>query len=293
MRRLPSLTGIEAFIHVARTGSIKAAADELSLSSPAVSRRVQAIEGHVGRALFERRHQALVLTSEGESLFARIAPLIDSLSDVIEELSSQDRLLRLRLGVLPLYAAQRVIPFMSSLRARHTNLHLDIDTSSHAITRLGEGIDAAIVLARDIDPALYSIELDRDKILAVAALDVAKQITKPEDIRGHTVILHTEMPDTYMAWARAMGMANLEPAAVDYFDSGHLILEAAAQGLGVAFLHEGHFDGAHDKRLARLFDVPVASPYSYWFVCRPRALETKPVKIFHDWLVALRKARLA
>jgi LysR family glycine cleavage system transcriptional activator len=35
----------------------------------------------------------------------------------------------------------------------------------------------------------------------------------------------------------------------------------------------------------RLFDIEVESPYSYWFVCRPRALQTKPVKLFHDWLI--------
>jgi LysR family glycine cleavage system transcriptional activator len=63
------------------------------------------------------------------------------------------------------------------------------------------------------------------------------------------------------------------------------MLEAAAQGLGVAFMHASHFDEAHDPRLVKLFDIEVASPYSYWFVCRPRAMQQKPVKLFHDWLV--------
>ncbi|RZA05483.1 MAG: LysR family transcriptional regulator, partial [Proteobacteria bacterium] len=26
-------------------------------------------------------------------------------------------------------------------------------------------------------------------------------------------------------------------------------------------------------------------PYSYWFVCRPKALDQKPVKLFHDWMI--------
>ncbi|MFN3434804.1 MAG: LysR family transcriptional regulator, partial [Sphingomonas sp.] len=29
----------------------------------------------------------------------------------------------------------------------------------------------------------------------------------------------------------------------------------------------------------------VESPYSYWFVCRPRALQQRPVRMFHDWLI--------
>jgi LysR family glycine cleavage system transcriptional activator len=82
-------------------------------------------------------------------------------------------------------------------------------------------------------------------------------------------------------------MPGLQPLAVDHFDSGQLMLEAAAQGLGVAFMLESHFRNANDDRLVRLFDVEVESPYSYWFACRPRTLENRAVRVFHDWLVRL------
>ena len=52
-----------------------------------------------------------------------------------------------------------------------------------------------------------------------------------------------------------------------------------------AFMLETHFESARDDRLAHLFDIAVESDYSYWFVCRPRALGTRPVRLFHDWLV--------
>ena len=93
------------------------------------------------------------------------------------------------------------------------------------------------------------------------------------------------MPDTFAAWRQRAGLGEVEPLAVDHFDSGALMLEAAAQGLGVAFMHGSHLDDANDPRLVRLFDIEVESPYSYWFVCRPRALQQKPVRVFHDWLV--------
>lgn len=93
------------------------------------------------------------------------------------------------------------------------------------------------------------------------------------------------MPDTFSAWRAAAGLTDLEPLAIDHFDSGALMLEAAAQGLGIAFMHASHFEDAHDDRLVRLFDIPVESPYSYWFACRPRALTQRPVKLFHDWLI--------
>lgn len=288
MRRLPSLSAIEAFITVARAGSIKAAAEELSLSSPAISRRIQALESHIARPLFERRHQALVLTDDGERLLSMVAPALDTLTDAIEGLTSGNNHLRLRLGVLPLYASQRLMPRLAELRALHPNLHLDVDTAAHSISRLGEGIDVAIALAKEIDPNLYAKRLDHDRILAIGARRLTQgphAISKPDQISEMTVILHRDMPDTYDVWRAAVGKPELEPATIDIFDSGQLILEAAAQGLGIAFMHESHFDDAHDDRLTRMFDVEVKSPYSYWLVCRPRALELRQVRLFHDWLL--------
>jgi LysR family transcriptional regulator, glycine cleavage system transcriptional activator len=289
MRRLPSLSGVEAFVAVARTGSVKAAAEELSLSSPALSRRIQSLERHLGKALFERRHQAMVLSADGERLLALIAPAIDQLSDAIESLSSGGDVMRLRLGVLPLFAAQRLMPHLAELREAHPSLHLDIDTAPHAAARLGDGIDAAIVLTRDPDPVLHAERLDRNKVFAISAKHYRNgpgAITRPDQLRELTVIIHRDMPDTFEEWRKAMHLRGLEPAAIDLYDSGQLMLDAAAQGLGVAFMHESHFEDAHDDRLVKLFDVDVESPYSYWFVCRPRALETRPVRVFRDWLVS-------
>ena len=290
MRRLPSLAGVEAFVHVARLGSVKAAAEELALSSPALSRRIQSLERFVGRKLFERRHQAVHLNSDGEKLMHLMSPILDSLTDAIETLTSPNPVMRLRLGVLPLYAQQRLFPHLPALRAQHPSLHLDVDTAAHSVTRLGEGLDVAITLAREIDPSLFARRLDRNKVVAIGArrlLQGPHAITRPEQLSEMTVFIHRDMPETFEEWRLALGIEALEPAAIDHFDSGQLILEAAAQGLGIAFMHESHLDDANDERLVKIFDTDVDSPYSYWFVCRPRALQSQPVKLFHDWLVSL------
>ncbi len=287
MRRLPPLTAIEAFVQVARLGSVKAAAQELALSAPALSRRIQALERFIGRPLFDRRHQAMELNADGERMIAQIAPALDVLSDAVETLTSGD-LQRLRLGVLPLFATQRLFPKLPALRAMYPDLHLDIDTAGHGTTRLGEGLDAAIVLQRDVDPALYARRLDRNTIYVIGArtmVDGPERIVDPAQLRDLTALVHRDIPDTFATWCNAAGLAGLEPRAIDHFDSGALMLEAVAQGLGVAFMHANHFNDAHDPRLTRLFDVEVESPYSYWFVCRPRALQQRPVKLFHDWLI--------
>lgn len=289
MRRLPPLTAIEAFVQVARLGSVKAAAAELALSPPALSRRVQALENFIGKPLFARRHQAMQLNADGERMLALLSPALDGLNDAVEAMTSGAEVLRLRLGVLPLFASQRLFPRLGDLRARHPELHLDIDTMGHGLQRLGDGLDAAIVLERHVDPALYSRRLDRNTVRAIGAASLLAgpdPLVRADQIARHTVLLHRDMTETFNSWRHAAGIDEVEPLAVDHFDSGPLMLEAAAQGLGIAFMHESHFVDAHDPRLARLFDFEVESPYSYWFVCRPRALQTKPVKWFHDWLIA-------
>jgi len=287
---LPPLTAVEAFVQVARLGSVKAAAEELSLSSPALSRRIQALERFLDRVLFDRAPGAMKLNANGERLLAAIAPHISGLGDAIEDFTTDGGVVRLRLGVLPLFASQQLFPHLSELRTLHPELHLDIDTGGHALARLGDGLDAAIVLAREIEPLYYAHRLDRNQVLVIGAksLKVGRDaISKPEDLARATIFLHRDMPETLDAFWQALGRPPVEPLAIDHFDSGQLMLEAAAQGLGVAFMLGSHFDNAHDDRLTPLFDVKVESPYSYWFACRPRALEQRAVRLFHDWLVRL------
>lgn len=276
-------------MQVARLGSVKAAAEELALSTPALSRRVQALERFVGKPLFDRKHQALEINAEGQRLLDNIAPALDVMSKAVEDIQTGGTQLRLRLAVLPLFASQRLFPLLGALRRAHPSLHLDVETTPHAIARLGEGLDAAIVLASEIDPSLYAYELDHDDVYLIASHDMvegANAITRPEQLSSITILVHREMPGSFDAWKEVIGMPELQPAAVDNYDSGPLMLEAAAQGLGVAVMHASHFNQANDPRLHRLFDISVKSPYRYFFVCRPRALQNRAVKIFHDWLIA-------
>jgi len=287
MRRLPPLTAIEAFVQTARLGSVKAAAEALALSSPALTRRVQSLERFIGHPLFDRRHQAVHLNPDGERLLAEIAPSLDALALAMERGTSGAEMMRLRLGVLPLFASQRLMPHLPELRAAHPGLHIDIDTAAHGLARLDEGLDAAITIATEIEPHLYSRRIDTDRVVAIGARSLTEgpnALTDPAQLAGTTIFLHRDLPDTWDYWREATGVADLQPAAIDHFDSGQLILDAAAQGLGVAFMLESHLKEAHDERLVQLFDLKVESPYSYWFACRRSSLTRKPVRIFHDWL---------
>jgi len=288
MRRLPPLRALEAFIRVVRLGSARSAASELGLSPSALSRRISNLESFTGRKLFSRSGQTMKLTEEGRQFYDAVAPHLESLAAAVEAQSENLQLLRLRLGVMPLFGTQRLFPRLNELRRAHPRLHLDIDTGPHLIDRVGDTLDAAIGLMAQPDKSLYSVQLDHNTVHAIANKELVEQLGDKPDIEAlekQTFLLHTDMPLSFDAWKAALGLEKLQPAAIDHYDSGQLILEAAAQGMGIAMMHDDHMARNNDPRLAKLFDVEVQSPYSYWFVCRPADLEARPVRIFHDWLV--------
>ena len=287
-RRLPPLRALEAFVRTVRLGSARAAADELGLSPSALSRRIGNLEEFVGKKLFTRARQAMQLTDDGHTFYEAVNPQLEALARAVESQSENLSVLRLHLGVLPLFGGQRLFPRLAELRARHPLLHIDIDTGAHLEDRVGDVLDAAIILSRGPSRGLHAVRLDYNKVHAICSRDLAQKlgdVPEEELLSKQTFLIHNELPESFSAWRAEIGHPNLEPAAIDHFDSGQLMLEAAAQGLGIAIMHDDHMRRAADPRLATLYNATVESPYSYWFVCKPTALEERPVRLFHDWLV--------
>jgi LysR family glycine cleavage system transcriptional activator len=271
-----------------RLGSARAAAAEIGLSPSALSRRLANLEDFTGKKLFSRTGQSMKLTDEGRQFYDAIAPAFDALATAVENQSENLQLLRLRLGVLPLFGTQRLFPRLPELRKLHPRLHIDIDTGPHLIDRVGDTLDAAILLTTKPEVGYHAVQLDQNTVYAICSRELADELGPSpgiEALEKQTFLIHSDLPHSFNAWKAAIGMPHLHPSAIDHYDSGQLILEAAAQGLGIAMMHDDHLKRAKDPRLSHLFDVEVESPYSYWFVCRPTTLENRPVRIFHDWLI--------
>src|SRR3990167_271944 len=288
-RRLPPLRALEAFIRTVRLGSARAAAEEIGLSPSALSRRIANLEDFVGKKLFTRARQSMQLTMDGQAFYEAVDPHLEALARAIESQSENISLLRLHLGVLPLFGSQRLFPRLGELRKRHPLLHIDIDTGPQLEDRVGDTLDAAIILSRGPDSGLHAVRLDHNMVHAICNSELARTLGYELDVailERQTFLIHTELPASFGAWKDALGIRDMEPAAIDHYDSGQLMLEAAKQGLGIAIMHDDHLRRAADNRLTELYGVEVESPYSYWFVCKPTALEQRPVRLFHDWLIA-------
>ena len=60
------------FYYVAQTGSLSRAAEQLSVSQPAVSQSLRQLENTLGTSLFTRTSRGVKLTKEGELLFSYV-----------------------------------------------------------------------------------------------------------------------------------------------------------------------------------------------------------------------------
>src|SRR5690606_38995185 len=232
MRRLPPLRALEAFVRTVRLGSARAAATELGLSPSALSRRIGNLEEFTGRKLFSRTGQAMKLTEEGRQFYDNVAPHLEALAVAVETQSENLQLMRLRLGVLPLFGTQRLFPRLPEPRRLHPRLHIDIDTSPNQIDRVGDTLDAAIVITTDPGPTFHRVQLDQNRVHAICSRELAERLGPEPNLAApseQTFLIHTDMPLSFDAWKEAHGLRRLQPNAIDHYDSGQLILEAAAQ----------------------------------------------------------------
>jgi DNA-binding transcriptional LysR family regulator len=75
------LADLRALVAVAKLGSFRAAAAELHLSQPALSRRIEKLEGALGVRLIDRTTRAVTLTDVGREFSVRTRELLDGLEE--------------------------------------------------------------------------------------------------------------------------------------------------------------------------------------------------------------------
>jgi len=146
MALLRSAGLLRPFLAVARAGTLSAAARELAVSQPALTKSVRKLEQQVGVPLFDRRARGMALTASGAALLAH-ARMIEAQCRVADgelEALARGQAGRIRLGAGP-YWGNTVVP--------------------RAIARLHErlpGLDVGLEVAVNtvIQPKLYAGELD-------------------------------------------------------------------------------------------------------------------------------------
>ena len=86
--RMPPTSALVAFECAARTGSFAAAAKELGMSQPAISRHIANLEKRNGAKLFDRSRTGVRLTEAGRRFHTGVAPALGMISKAASEIAT-------------------------------------------------------------------------------------------------------------------------------------------------------------------------------------------------------------
>ncbi len=146
---------LRLFLAVAESGSLSAAARQLRLGQPTLSRRIHEMELQIGEALFERNSQGSALTAAGERLLPAAQRMAEWAAEASVSISPGG--VRATEGMVRVAAAAGVasevlLPLVATLRLSHPGLTLQI-LSGVELLNLSRGeADLALRDQRPTDP---------------------------------------------------------------------------------------------------------------------------------------------
>lgn len=125
---MDKLRAMEYFVRVAELGSFAAAARELDVSPPAVTKLIAAFERKLGAQLLRRDSRGVSLTPDGEHFFPVCASTLAGLRTGEAGLSANRTRAsgKLTVGFAKIVGQHCVAPLLSEFLARHPGLTLDL-----------------------------------------------------------------------------------------------------------------------------------------------------------------------
>ena len=285
-RYLPSLSLLQAFESVLRTGSTAAAARELDLTQGAVSRLVQNLESQLGQALFIRERRRLIATEAAHAYGRDVTRALNLLARAAMELSANPGGGVLSLAILPAFGTRWLAPRLAGFLSAHPGITINLSTRLKRFNFAAEGFDAAIHFGTHDWRDAGHLELFPEGLIACAAPEfLARHAPKtPEDLLALPLLQIETRPTAWDHWFRTQGIIGPAPRGM-LFDQFAPMTQAAIHGLGVALLPEFLAKPElAEGRLAPIGPTPVAGIGSYWLVWPEARAAYPPLVAFRDWL---------
>jgi LysR family transcriptional regulator, low CO2-responsive transcriptional regulator len=236
-----TLAQLQSFVLVARLGSVKAAAAELSVTEPAVSVAVAALRRELGDELFVRDGRRIALTPGGRRLAAlasEILGLAEQARRSVQESSGQARLMQVAVTNV---VAEHVGPLIDAFTTREPGLELAIETvAGDAMAELLEHRRADITLgpppAPDRAATVASVPFLRCRLVVAAAPGHAlagRPDIPPAELAGERWLLGPPELDPTTGAGLLFARAGFQPPDVVAYTSHAAAVAAAASGDGV------------------------------------------------------------
>lgn len=284
---------LETFVLVARLGSMKAAAERLSVTAGAISQRMQALQQRTGSRLYERQRNGIQLTLAGETLFRALDDPFSRIEEIWRETDPAKRgeaaRPRVVVSTMPSFANHVLVPRLGRFSARHPEIDVTVETELRVVDLTSEPIDIAIRHGLGTYPGLKSAWLVAPAMIVVASGECLRRhppIRTPADCLN-LPLLHDRPRQDWRLWFAAHGIEAPLPLAGPGFSDDSLLARAAAAGQGLALVRDVYAaeDIAHG-RLVKALDIAWPTRFAYYVVATPDALRRPSVRRFHDWLMA-------
>jgi LysR family transcriptional regulator, glycine cleavage system transcriptional activator len=282
---LPPMSALRAFEAAARTRSLTRAAEALHVTHGAISHQIKALEADLGVTLVERAGRGIRLTDVGERFAGQVRAALAVLGDAVREAGDGANPRRLRVSVMPSFAARWLLPRIGRFIAAHPEVDLDVRASSTLVDFRRDDVDVAVRYGGGHYPGLGVEHLMNDIYFAVCSPRIAggKLPARPADLANHTLLRSDGR--FWHPWFAAAGLDLPEPTRGPIFDDDSHLLQAAIEGQGIALARTSLIGNDLTNRvLVRLFDVTLPSPNQYFLVYPPHLVDSPKLALFRDWI---------
>lgn len=287
MDRLPGFSGLTAFYAAARHGTLTAAAAELNVSQPAVSRRIAALEADLGAALFDRSHKPARMTPAGKDLLRALKAGFGQIESAVAQIRQASSGKLVTVTAPAGFVAYWLIPQLGELEAAFDEATIRIISQEYGEPeRPG---DVAIRFGLEEDGG--EIRLLADGVFAAASpLYLARRgMTATDYDFARMTLLTMEAARNdwhdWPSWFRSVGQEMPKGARVLDFSSYAMQVNAALAGQGVCLCWDGVLDTFLETGALVRLDGPVArSSRGYFIGMRDGRAADPHVRRIHDWI---------
>jgi LysR family glycine cleavage system transcriptional activator len=306
-RHRPLAVGpLRAFEAVARRLSFRAAAEELHLTQPAISRQIRSLEDELGATLFLRGTRHVELTGPGTQLLQTVRPLLEQMDRAVRQIRHTQHRQPVGVTTFASFASLWLLPRLASFQNTHPESDIRISASDHLVDFDDPEIDLALRYCRPEQAPPGSTLLFGEVLTPVASPALLQRLPlrSAADLAGHTLLEEDDPRPSaeYLSWRhwlRLNAPPGLQPRGWVYLNFTYQQVQAALAGQGVALARVPLVREAIARgELVEPFGSAgrVESPFSYWLVRWPARRERPALAAFEGWLLeqaALTREELA
>lgn len=287
MARSRSDMYLRTFLCAAQRESFRLAANDLCITASAVSHQIKMLEDDLGVKLFIRGAHSLRLSAEGKQYADRLRGVFEQLDEATASIANIPAQSLIRLGLPAFFSAELFVPKLSSFKANHPCIELDIRTIAPDANAANDDVDLAISIGQTSNPNYQSETLFRQRFVAVcsSAFRNSNKLQTLKDLNGKQIITLKDRHSIWDELARSNELRDFKPAKGITFDTMSQVALAAENGVGVAMLALPMADIFMQRHgLVRLFGCEISTDSSYCLIYQKSILQRPEVQSLRQWI---------